>query len=54
MAARVVWDEPWRAGAVAEARLGSRIPGTRRAVVRLPDGSEALGEGSAEAVEEGV
>lgn len=45
VAARVVWDEPWRAGAVVEARLGARIPGTRRAVVRLPDGSEALGEG---------
>lgn len=28
-----------------EARLSARIPGTRRAVVRLPDGSEALGEG---------
>ena len=41
IAARVVWDEPWRAGAVAEARLISRIPGTRRAAVRLPDGSEA-------------
>ncbi|MBX9884478.1 MAG: ribonuclease E/G, partial [Novosphingobium sp.] len=45
VAARVVWDEPWRAGAVVEARLGARIPGTRRAAVRLPDGSEALGEG---------
>lgn len=45
MAARVVWDEPWRASAVVEVRLLSRIPGTRRAVVRLPDGSEALGEG---------
>ena len=45
VAARVAWDEPWRAGAVAEARLLSRIPGTRRAVVGLPDGSEALGEG---------
>lgn len=45
LAARAVWDEPWRAGAVTEARLVSRIPGTRRAVVRLPDGSEALGEG---------
>ena len=45
VAARVVWDEPWRAGAVADARLGPRIPGTRRAVVRLADGSEALGEG---------
>jgi hypothetical protein len=45
VAARVVWDEPWRAGAIVEARLGARIPGTRRAVVRLPDGSESLGEG---------
>jgi ribonuclease G len=45
VAARAVWDEPWRAGAVVEARLAARIPGTRRAVVRLPDGSEALGEG---------
>ncbi len=45
IAARAVWDEPWRAGAVAEARLVARISGTRRAAVRLPDGSEALGEG---------
>lgn len=45
VAARVLWDEPWRAGAVVEARLGARIPGTRRAVVRLPDGGEALGDG---------
>lgn len=53
LAARVVWDEPWRAGAVAEARLVSRIPGTRRAVVRLPDGSEALAEGLDPALTEG-
>lgn len=53
MAARVVWDEPWRAGAVAQARLASRIPGTRRVVVRLPDGSEALGEGLDPALTEG-
>jgi hypothetical protein len=53
VAARVVWDEAWRAGAVAEARLVSRIPGTRRAVVRLPDGSEALGEGFDPALTEG-
>jgi hypothetical protein len=45
IAARVVWDEPWRAGAVADARLVIRIPGTRRAVVRLPDGIEAMAEG---------
>lgn len=45
IAARVQWDEPWRAGAVADARLVSRIPGTRRAVVRLPDGQDALAEG---------
>lgn len=53
LAARVVWDEPWRAGAVVEARLGARIPGTRRAVVRLPDGSEALGEGFEQGLTEG-
>lgn len=53
VAARVVWDEPWRAGVVTEARLVSRIPGTRRAVVRLPDGSEALGEGFDAALTEG-
>lgn len=53
VAARVQWDEPWRAGAVAEARLGARIPGTRRAVVRLPDGSEALGEGFEPGLTEG-
>jgi len=45
IAARAAWDEPWRAGAVTDARLVSRIPGTRRAVVRLPDGQEALAEG---------
>ena len=54
IAARVVWDEPWRAGAVAEARLISRIPGTRRAVVRLPDGIEALAEGLDAALTEGA
>ncbi|KPF78392.1 ribonuclease E/G [Novosphingobium sp. AAP93] len=53
LAARILWDEPWRAGAVAEARLVSRIPGTRRAVLRLPDGSEALGEGFDPALTEG-
>ncbi|KUR70167.1 ribonuclease [Novosphingobium fuchskuhlense] len=53
VAARVVWDEPWRVGAIAEARLVSRIPGTRRAVVRLPDGTEALGEGFDPALTEG-
>lgn len=53
IAARLVWDEPWRPGAVAEARLVSRIPGTRRAVVRLPDGGEALGEGFDSALTEG-
>ena len=41
-AARVVWDEPWRAGAVAEAKLLSRMPGTRRGIMRLPGGTEAL------------
>ncbi len=53
VAARVQWDEPWRAGAVTEARLVARVPGTRRAVVRLPDGSEALGEGFDPALTEG-
>jgi len=54
IAARVVWDEPWRVGAVAEARLISRIPGTRRAAVRLPDGSEALAEGLDPVLTEGA
>jgi hypothetical protein len=54
IAARVVWDEPWRAGAVAEARLLTRIPGTRRAAVRLPDGQEALAEGLDPALTEGA
>lgn len=54
IAARVVWDEPWRAGAVAQARLLWRIPGTRRAAVRLPDGSEALAEGLDPALTEGA
>ena len=53
LAARVAWDEPWRPGAVAEARLIARIPGTRRAALRLPDGSEALGEGFDPALTEG-
>ncbi|MEI6642624.1 MAG: ribonuclease [Novosphingobium sp.] len=53
LAARVCWGEPWRAGAVAEARLASRIPGTRRVAVRLPDGSEALGEAFDPALTEG-
>ena len=53
IAARAVWDEPWRAGAVAEARLIARIPATRRAALRLPDGSEALGEGFDPALTEG-
>ncbi len=54
IAARVQWDEPWRTGAVAEARLITRIPGTRRAAVRLPDGSEALAEGLDPALTEGA
>ena len=54
IAARVVWDEPWRAGAVADARLLSRIPGTRRAAVRMPDGQEALAEGLDPALTEGA
>ena len=54
IAARVQWDEPWRAGAVTEARLVSRISGTRRAVMRLPDGQEALAEGLDAALTEGA
>ena len=54
IAARIVWDEPWRANAVAEARLISRIPGTRRAAVRMSDGSEALAEGLDPALTEGA
>lgn len=54
IAARVVWEEPWRAGAVTEARLISRIPGTRRAAVRLPDGSETLAEGLDPVLTEGA
>lgn len=38
-AARVCWHEPWRAGAVAMARLVSRHPGSRRGIMRLPDDS---------------
>lgn len=54
IAARVQWDEPWRAGAIADARLVSRISGTRRAAVRLPDGQEALAEGLDAALTEGA
>ncbi len=53
-AARVVWDEPWRAGAVAEAMLLSRLPGTRRGVMRLPGGTEALIDGLDPALTEGM
>ena len=42
VAARVCWREPWRAGAVAQARLDHRHPGTRRGAVQLPDGTMAL------------
>ena len=41
LAARVCWREPWRAGAVAPARLDHRHPGSRRGAVRLPDGTIA-------------
>ncbi len=53
-AARVVWDEPWRAGAVAEAKLLSRMPGTRRGLMRLPGGTEALIDGLEPALTEGM
>jgi hypothetical protein len=46
VAARVAWDEAWRAGAVAEARLVSRIPGTRRAVVRCRMAARRWAKGS--------
>ncbi len=41
LAARVCWREPWRAGAVALARLDHRQRGTRRGAVVLPDGTVA-------------
>lgn len=41
VAARLCWHEPWRAGAVARARLDHRHPGTRRGAVRLDDGTIA-------------
>ncbi|WP_295531383.1 ribonuclease E/G [Novosphingobium sp. Chol11] len=53
-AARVVWDEAWRAGAVAEAKLLSRMPGTRRGVMRLPGGTEALIDALDPALTEGM
>jgi hypothetical protein len=42
LAARVCWREPWRAGAIAQARLDHRQRGTRRGAVVLPDGAIAL------------
>jgi len=41
LAARVCWREPWRAGAIAPARLDHRHPGSRRGAVHLPDGTIA-------------
>jgi hypothetical protein len=41
LAARVCWREPWRAGAVAPARLDHRYSGSKRGAVHLPDGTIA-------------
>ena len=41
LAARVCWREPWRAGAIAPARLDHRHRGTRRGAAQLPDGTIA-------------
>lgn len=45
LAARVCWREAGRAGAVIQARLDHRHPGTRRGAVHLPDGTIALIDG---------
>ncbi|EGD57277.1 ribonuclease [Novosphingobium nitrogenifigens DSM 19370] len=42
LAARLCWHEPWRAGAVAQARLSHRRPGSRGGAVVLPDETIAL------------
>lgn len=42
VAARIEWDEPLRAGLVAEARLIAKAAGSRRGMVRFADGNEAL------------
>ena len=42
VAAQLCWREALRAGAVVQARLDHRHPGTRRGAVHLPDGTIAL------------
>lgn len=55
VAARVVWDdEPWRAGAIAEAKLLHRVRGTRRGTVRLPDDTVAHVDALDPALTEGM
>jgi hypothetical protein len=54
LAARVVWDDDLRAGTVLEARLATRVPGTRRGAVRLPGGAIALIDGLDPALAEGA
>ncbi|MGV3512697.1 MAG: ribonuclease E/G [Novosphingobium sp.] len=42
LSARVCWGEAMRPGLIAQARLVTRHPGSRRGVVRFEDGAEAL------------
>lgn len=42
LAARVCWDEPVRAGLIAEARLLTKPRGARRGLARLDEGTEVL------------
>ena len=54
VAARVCWHEPWRAGAVAAARLDHRHRGTARGTVVLPDGTLARIDGLPAALPDGA
>lgn len=54
VAARLCWGEPWRAGAVAPARLLHRVAHTKRGTVRLPDGAIALVDGLEPSLTEGA
>lgn len=54
LAARVMWDDGPRAGWVTQAKLLSRVHGTRRGSVRLPDGAIALIDALPPALTEGA
>jgi hypothetical protein len=53
LAARVEWNEPVRAGLVADARLVTKPAGARRGLARLGDGTEVLVDGLPPDINEG-